>query len=313
MNNESLEDRIIPEEMLPDEGWWNSILTDEEKYNEKTKESYAVEKPETVRSIKNDWNYLETIYKNDEIIQLNVTGFNRGGLLVEGRNVQGFVPVSHLVNVPSNLEEEDRKALIQEYVGKDLSLKVIEFVPEDERIVFSERAALAGEGKRKTIFESIHAGDVVSGTVTNVTDFGVFVDLGGLEGLIHVSELSWGRVLRTGDILSVGQRINAQVLSVSKENARVALSYKRLINNPWESIHEIYSTGDVISAKITSLTKYGAFARLDEGIEGLIHISTIKFPEDTRRIDEYLKIGQSVQVRILHIEIDKKRIGLSLE
>jgi small subunit ribosomal protein S1 len=313
MNSKNLDESSIPEEMIPDEDWWNSILTDEEKYLEKPKERGSPEKPEPIRSIKNDWNFLETVFKNDEIIQLNVTGFNRGGLLVEGTNIQGFVPVSHLVNIPSNLGEDDRKELIQDYVGKDLSLKVIEFVPEDERIVFSERAALAGEGKRKTIFENIHPGDVVRGTVTNVTDFGVFVDLGGLEGLIHVSELSWGRVQRTGDILSVGQRIEAQVLSVSKENARVALSYKRLEKNPWDSIDEIYSPGDVVSAQISSLTKYGAFARLKEGIEGLIHISTIKLPEDTHRIDEFLKIDQSVQVRILHIETDKKRIGLSLE
>lgn len=313
MNNENLDEQMIPEEMIPDESWWNSILTDEEKYLEKPKDRFIPEKQEISHTVKNDWTFLESVFKNDEIIQLNVTGYNRGGLLVEGTNIQGFVPVSHLVNIPSNLEEEDRKELIQDYVGKDLSLKVIEFVPEDERIVFSERAALAGEGKRKSIFENIHPGDVVWGTVTNVTDFGIFLDLGGLEGLIHVSELSWGRVQHTGDILCVGQRIEAQVLSVSKENARVALSYKRLTKNPWESIHEIYTPGDVVSAKISSLTKYGAFARLKEGIEGLIHVSTIKLPEDTRRIDEFLKIDQCVQVRILHIEIDKKRIGLSLE
>ena len=141
--------------MIPDESWWNSILTDEEKYLEKPKDRSTPEKQEVSHSIKNDWNLLESVFKNDEMIQLNVTGFNRGGLLVEGTNIQGFVPVSHLVNIPSNLEEEDRKELMQDYVGKELSLKVIELVPEDERMVFSERAALAGEGKRKAIFENI--------------------------------------------------------------------------------------------------------------------------------------------------------------
>ena len=126
---------------------------------------------------------------------------------------------------------------------------------------------MKGNGKRSS--RIFHPGDVVWGTVTNVTDFGVFMDLGGLEGLIHVSELSWGRVQRPGDILCDGQRIEAQVLSVSKENARVALSYKRLMKNPWDSIQEIYSPGDVVTAKISSLTKYGAFARLKEGIEGV--------------------------------------------
>jgi small subunit ribosomal protein S1 len=304
---------FIPGELIPDEGWWNSILTDEEKYLQSINENSNQERLETNSLIKNDWLSLKSIFTNDEVIQLKVAGYNRGGLLVEGSNIQGFVPISHLVSIPSTVEEEERKELMQSYLGKELALKIIELVPEDERLVFSERAALAGEGKRKAIFENIQPGDNVWGTVTNVTDFGAFIDLGGLEGLIHVSELSWGRVQNPGDILCEGQRIEAQVLSVSKENARVALSYKRLVNNPWDSILEIYSPGDVVTAKITSITKFGAFARLKEGVEGLIHISTMHIPEPTGSIDQFLQIDQCVQVRILHIDKDKKRIGLSLE
>jgi small subunit ribosomal protein S1 len=313
VGGDSADEIVIPDEMLPDEGWWNSLLTDEEKYLQSTNENLNQDRSDFNNPAKNDWETLKTIFTNDEVIQLKVAGYNRGGLLVEGSNIQGFVPISHLVSIPSSVEEDDRKELMQNYLGKELSLKIIELVPEDERLVFSERAALAGEGKRKAIFENIQPGDNVWGTVTNVTDFGVFIDLGGLEGLIHVSELSWGRVQNPGDILCEGQRIEAQVLSVSKENARVALSYKRLVNNPWESILDIYSPGDVVTAKITSMTKFGAFARLKEGVEGLIHISTIHIPEPADSIDQYLKIDQCVQVRILHIDKDKKRIGLSLE
>jgi small subunit ribosomal protein S1 len=313
VGGDSTEEIVTPGEMVPDEGWWNSILTDEEEFLQSTKENSNQDRSEISYPVKNDWATLKTIFTNDEVIQLKVAGYNRGGLLVEGSNIQGFVPISHLVSISSTVEEDDRKELMQQYLGKDISLKIIELVPEDERLVFSERAALAGEGKRKAIFENIQSGDVVWGTVTNVTDFGVFIDLGGLEGLIHVSELSWGRVQNPGDILCEGQRIEAQVLSVSKENARVALSYKRLVNNPWDSILDIYSPGDVVTAKITSMTKFGAFARLKEGVEGLIHISTIHLPEPAESIDQYLKIDQCVQVRILHIDKDKKRIGLSLE
>jgi len=308
-----LTENKLPDETMLDEAWWSSVLTDEEKYALSTAGRGTLDSNEFHHQIKNDWQFLETIYNNDEIVKLTVSGYNRGGLLVEGQNIQGFVPVSHLVAVPCNAEEEERKVRIQSYIGKVLPLKIIEFVPDDERIVFSERAALAGEGKRKAIFENIHPGDIVWGTVTNVTDFGVFIDLGGLEGLIHVSELSWGRVQYPGDILCVGQRVEAQVLSVSKENSRVALSYKRLVNNPWDSILEIYSPGEVVSAKITSMTKFGAFARLKEGVEGLIHVSTIHLPAECASIDQFLKIDQCVQVRILHIDSLKKRIGLSLE
>lgn len=313
MGNEFLAEDRIPDEASLDEAWWSSVLTDEDKYEIHGMDQVNIDLSDGQNHGKNDWQFLKNIFTNDEIIDLTVSGFNRGGLLVEGDNVQGFVPVSHLVSIQCNADEEERKTKMQEYVGKTLALKIIEFVPEDERIVFSERAALAGQGKRKAIFENIHPGDIIWGTVTNVTEFGVFIDLGGLEGLIHVSELSWGRVQSPGDILCVGQRVEAQVLSVSIENSRVALSYKRMIKNPWESILEIYSPGDIVMAKITSMTKFGAFARLKEGVEGLIHISTVHLPSENASIDQVLKIDQCVQVKILHIDVDKKRIGLSLE
>jgi small subunit ribosomal protein S1 len=312
MHHNSLQPDSEFPESPPDEQWWDSLLADEEKNSNDVEYPPASAAPSNP-SERTDWNYLEKIYHNDSIISLEVTGYNRGGVLVQGENIQGFVPVSHLVNIATVTDEEERKQLLLEYVGQVLNLKIIEFVPEEERVVFSERAAQAGEGKRKLIFSQVKPGDTVSGTVTNVTDFGVFVDLGGLEGLIHVSELSWGRVEHPSDVLSVGRKIDALVLNISEQSSRIALSYKRLEKNPWETVIHNYYPGIIVSARITGLKKFGAFARLDEGIEGLIHISTMHFPDGVRDISQYLHVNDVVSVKILHIDPEKKRIGLCLE
>ena len=168
-------------------------------------------------------------------------------------------------------------------------LKVIECEPDQERIVLSERAALAGEGCRKALFQTLKTGSIANGTVTNVTEFGVFIDLGGVEGLIHVSELSWGRVQHPSEVLNVGQSIKVLVLQVSEENARIALSLKRLYRNPWENLAETFQNGDIVDATITAITRFGVFARLNEGIEGLIHISSISGVSAHKDLNTYLR------------------------
>jgi small subunit ribosomal protein S1 len=243
---------------------------------------------------------------------LEVYGYNRGGLLVHTDDIQGFVPVSHLVELPATLGDEERIQTLCSYVGRTLCLKVIECNPALERVVFSERAAQAGEGCRRELFRSLQPGKVISGKVTNVTDFGVFIDLGGVEGLVHVSELSWGRVSHPGEILKVGQNVQTVVLQVSEENSRVALSLKRLSKNPWDEVFKRYRPGDVVEAEITSIVRFGVFARMEEGIEGLIHISSIELPEQKANISSFLSPGQKVQVKILHIDIERRRLGLDL-
>jgi small subunit ribosomal protein S1 len=232
-------------------------------------------------------------------------------LLVQGSGIQGFVPISHLVDVNGPLLEPERQKKLSGYIGRTLRLKVIECEPTQDRIVLSERAALAGEGRRKQLFKTLKPGDHVEGAVTNIIDFGVFLDLGGLEGLIHVSELSWGRVQHPSDLVEIGQHIKAMVLSVSEENGRVALSIKRLQSNPWDRVVKAYQPGDVVPAVITSVMKFGAFARLHEGVEGLIHVSTIDLPAGSAVCD-VLKVGMEVQVRILHIDPSRRRLGLGL-
>jgi small subunit ribosomal protein S1 len=231
---------------------------------------------------------------------------------VQGDNIQGFVPLSHLIASSTDCDEDGKRMILSNYVGKTIKLKVIECEPAQERVVLSERAALAGEGSRKALFQTLKTGSIVNGIITNITDFGVFVDLGGVEGLIHVSELSWGRVQHPGEILSLGQPIKVLVLQVSEESARIALSLKRLFRNPWESLAEMYGTGDIVSATITAITRFGVFARLEEGIEGLIHISTIQQGNGQKDLDSLFKTGQVVTVKILHIDIERRRLGLGL-
>jgi small subunit ribosomal protein S1 len=302
----------LDEEDAPrlDEGWWSSVLADEEAHSVSHKEVAAKNNQQPLLDMV-DWDQVQALYEHDEIIELQVHGYNRGGLLVQGEGVQGFVPVSHLVDMPNGAGEEERRGILAGYLGKSLPLKVIECEPSQERVVLSERAALAGEGRRKQLFKSLKTGEVVKGTVTNVTDFGVFVDLGGVEGLIHVSELSWGRVQSPSEVLKVGQEIKAIVLQVSEENARVALSLKRLFANPWEMLVDCYKPGDIVSAVVTSIMRYGAFARLDEGVEGLIHISSINLP-DQMDLEHFLTPGQPIQVKILHIDAERRRLGLGL-
>lgn len=293
-----------------DEGWWASVLADEEAYASPQKSASPKAAPSGLVTV--DWKRVQGLYEKDEVVSLQVYGYNRGGVLVQGEGIQGFVPISHLVDMPCNANEDERRQVLNDYVGRTLDLKVIECEPSQERIVLSERAALAGQGRRRQLFNTLKPGEMVHGTVTNVTDFGVFVDLGGLEGLIHVSELSWGRVQHPSCILKVDQPVDALVLMISEENGRVALSLKRIQPNPWDLLLKNYQTGDVVPATITSIMRYGAFARLREGVEGLIHISTIHLPAGHKDLESYLSEGQTVQVRILHIEAERRRLGLGL-
>ncbi|MBI9051037.1 MAG: 30S ribosomal protein S1 [Anaerolineaceae bacterium] len=302
----------LEEESKMDEGWWTSVLSEETKILEKVEGASTDVGTEEAEVPDVDWEYVQSLYENDEIISLEVTGYNRGGLLVQAENIQGFVPISHLIEMPGASSEEDRKNRLNDYIGKSIELKVIECEPAMERIVFSERAAQAGKGKRKELFGSLGAGAIASGIVTNVTDFGAFIDLGGVEGLIHVSELSWGRVQHPNDVVRVGQKVETLVLQVCEQNSRVALSLKRLHTNPWYSLLDHYQPGDETTALITSITRFGAFARLPEGVEGLIHISSIELPDAEMSVEQVIQPGQTVAVQILHIDSERRRLGLGL-
>ncbi len=306
-----------------DEGWWASVLAEENRASgaapirsagsrpevgsEEAKQSLSPEKKVTA-----NWTQVKDLYLRDQIIDLTVTGHNRGGLLVEGDGLYGFVPFSHLVDLAGKVEITERDHDLEAYVGRSLSLKVIECVPEDGRVVFSERAAQSEPGKRAELFHALQAGQKVRGVVTNITDFGVFIDLGGVEGLIHISELSWGRVTHPSQIVKMGSAIDVQVLDLAPERCRVALSLKRLLSNPWQTATTEFPEGSIQNATITSVLSFGAFARLDAGVEGLIHVSEIP-QADGKPLRETLAEGQQVQVRILHLDAPHQRLGLSMK
>jgi small subunit ribosomal protein S1 len=294
-----------------DEGWWNSILAEEQSSSSWVAgDNIVLHTPEASPPPAED--FILSVQKNDEIIPVKVFSFNRGGILVQKDSLQGFVPISHLLDLHSDVNETEQRKVLSGYVGRMINVKVIEYVPEEKRIVFSERAAITAKGKRNQSLQNLAPGEVVSGRVTNITNFGVFIDLGGVEGLIHLSELSWGRVQKPESILQIGETTTVLIMSVNPETTRIALSLKRLTPNPWESLSRNYQPGDVLPAMVTCLTKFGAFARLKEiGVEGLIHISSMGLEGD-KTMEDLIQEGDEINVRIIHLDAEKRRLGLCL-
>ena len=314
-----------------DDSWWSTLLAEEERYTAsgntpRPQSSNRTPGPERVspkdkksggpRSAKTggkvNWDHAQTLYERDEMVCLRVTGTNRGGLLVTGADVHGFVPISHLVEIPVDVPVVEREKLMSAYVGKSLPLKIIECDPQRGRLIFSQRAAQVGDGRRNLLLDQLQDGVRTRGVVTNITDFGAFVDLGGVEGLIHISELSWGRVQHPEETIHVGDEVETIVLSLDKDNCRVALSLKRLFPNPWETAEERYFPGLVVDATITSVVPFGAFARVEQGLDGLIHASGMQLDMEDGKPADLLCEGQKVRVRVLHVDAKRQRMGLSL-
>ncbi|MDX2140045.1 MAG: S1 RNA-binding domain-containing protein [Chloroflexota bacterium] len=259
----------------------------------------------------NDWEEMRRIMDADLVLELPVIGLNRGGLLVEWRSLRGFVPASQLVEYSNGSAPLARRPDLNDRIGTKLVLRVIELDIVQNRLILSERAAKALPGERADLLHRLKHGEMVQGVVTNLCDFGAFVDLGGLEGLIHISELSWGRVGHPADLLKRGQEIAVFVLDVHPEQGRVALSLKRLNPDPWETVHLRYRLGEVVEGTITNVVDFGAFARIEEGLEGLIHVSELAeghFLHPRNVVSE----GQFVRARILSIDGRSRRLGLSL-
>jgi len=256
-----------------------------------------------------DWNEAQRLYDEDEILEEAVVGFNRGGLIVN-------VPASQVVSVRVSRDgtDEEREEALNSVVGTKLRLKIIEIDRRRNRLILSERAAVRmwRKEQKDRLLESLQPGDVRKGIVSSLCDFGAFVDLGGADGLVHLSELSWKRVNHPRQILKVGQEVDVYVIDVDPERRRIALSMKRLQQEPWVKVAEKYSVGQVVPATVTKLTDFGAFARLDDYIEGLVHISELS-EEHISHPSEVLAEGEQVNLRIIRIEPDRQRIGLSLK
>lgn len=303
-----------------DDSWWEAVMAEDETQSSARYHRPARHAGPELRQDNDfsddldepalDWDKAIELYEQDQVVQLTVTGCNRGGLLVMGERLHGFVPVSHLMESPCS--EPDLENWLQSYLDRMLNLKVIECDQERGRVVFSERAAQSQPGSRKYLLTTLQPGSCVMGVVTNITEFGVFVDLGGIEGLVHVSEISWGRVHHPADVLTLGQKVSVYVIHVEPDRARVALSLKRLHPNPWETAEERYQPGQIVEAVVTSIVPFGAFARLEEGLDGLIHVSEFGPTSGAYNAGNMLHEGQEVLVRILHVDSTRQRLGLSL-
>ncbi len=306
-----LEGEEVPPQM--DESWWAAVLQDEGRFqaSERVRITDNREDRSESSGTPEDWAWAQKLYAEDDTIELPVVGYNRGGLLVEARSLRGFIPISHLMaaeQFDKNVSQDDQLSAI---VGQNLCLKVIEYSPERGRLVFSERAALAGPGTRVELLASLQTGDRISGVVTNITRFGVFVDLGGVEGLIHVSELSWGRVRHPADVVSCGDELEVQVLSVDCDQGRVGLSLKELLPDPWETVEDRFTIDEIVEGTVTNVVKFGAFVGIEEGLEGLIHVSELS-DGNILHPRNIVNEGEQVRVRIINIDAQERRLGLSL-
>ncbi len=261
---------------------------------------------------KKDWLVAEKMLESGEITVRKVVGYNKGGLLADFDHLRGFIPASHVVGLPRNMNEEQRNERLQQVVGQELPVKVIEVERQRRRLVLSYRLAEREyrAGRKAELFKELEVGAVIDGEVRSLRPFGAFVDIGGADGLLHVSEIGWTPVSHPRDVLKVGDRLQVEVLRLDPERSRIALSRKRLLSNPWESIEERYRVNDTILVTVTRVIDFGAFAQLEPGIEGLIHISELA----DITVAEPLKMvssGDRVPVKILRIHPDRQRIGLS--
>jgi small subunit ribosomal protein S1 len=262
--------------------------------------------------IEKDWREAERLFRTQGIFEGIIAGYNKGGLIVRLGKVRGFVPTSQLtILLGDDASSEEQKAKL---VGKTLQLKVIELDRERNRLILSERAAVRDWRRKQKdkLLEELGNGDVRTGIVSSLCDFGAFVDLGDADGLVHLSEISWRRVTHPSEVLRVGQKVEAYVLNVDRERKRIGLSLKRLAPDPWTMVDERYKVGQLVEGTITKLVKFGAFARLaDTDIEGLIHVSELS-DEHINHPKEVVKEDDVLTLRIIKIDSARRRMGLSL-
>ncbi|MBM4464653.1 MAG: S1 RNA-binding domain-containing protein [Chloroflexi bacterium] len=260
-----------------------------------------------------DWLRAEKFFKSGEIYEGKVSNCNKGGVVVPFGRISGFVPASQLVNMPRRLSHEQKMAKLSEFMGKTLPLKVIEVHRHRRRLIFSERMAQRQwrEQRKQQLMNELCEGEVRRGTVSSLCNFGAFVDLGGADGLVHISELAWHRVKHPREVLSVGDEVDVYVLRLDYERRRIGLSIKRLQPDPWTLVDEKYQVGQVVRGTITNVVDFGAFARLEAGVEGLIHVSELA-GGNVGHPSNVVRRGDELALRILSVNAGRRRIGLSL-
>ena len=261
-----------------------------------------------------DWQRAEQLQEQDEIYMGQVAEANRGGLIMPFGNLRGFIPASHAVGLARGLSEDERRDQLRAMIGKTIPVKVLEVDWKRRRLVFSQRDARREqrEAQKESLLANLREGDVHSGVVSGLRDFGAFVDLGGADGLVHISELAWHRVRHPGEILQVGQEVKVFILRLDVKGRRIGLSLKRLQQNPWERINDLYHVGQLVEGKVSRLTDFGAFIRMEPGIEALLHLSQMDEPQPEHP-SLIVHEGQDLLMRVVNIEAERQRLGLSLK
>jgi len=258
------------------------------------------------------WRRLQEIFEAGDMIDAEVTNYNKGGLLVNLDGVRGFVPASQVTEIRGG-DDGSKQADMARLIGTKLPLKIIEINRHRNRLILSERQAVQEKRDvmKERLIEELHEGETRRGRVTSITDFGAFVDIGGADGLVHLSELSWSRVKHPSEVLRVGDEIDVYVLGINAQEKKIALSIKRTQPEPWSRVATIYEVGQLVRGTVTQLANFGAFARIEDGIEGLIHVSELS----EQRIGHPRQVvseGQDLILRIIRIDPARRRMGLSL-
>ena len=252
-----------------------------------------------------NWNKIASVFQEDGLIKGKVKSVVKGGLMVN-IGVEAFLPASQIDIVPP----KD----LQQFVGNTYDFKIVKINDDRRNVVLSRRELIEQERseKRQKFMDSVNVGDRVNGTVKNLTDFGAFIDLDGMDGLLHITDMSWGRLGHPSELVKVGQPLEVQVLDINKEKERVSLGLKQLQKNPWDQIEERFPAGQKVKGKITNLVPYGAFVELEEGVEGLIHVSELSWTKRIMRPSDILSVGQEVEAVVLGVNKEEQKISLGL-
>jgi len=260
-----------------------------------------------------DWKRADELMQGEALVSGEIVDTNKGGVIVSFGHLRGFVPASHVLDIPRGLKEEERLAFLQNLVGKEITVKVIEVNRKRRRLVFSQlEAEQENRAARKaTLLQELAEGSTRMGVVSGLCDFGAFVDLGGADGLIHISELAWHRVRHPSQVLALGDEIEVFVLNLDEQGKRIGLSLKRLQPNPWSLVDDIYHIGQLTEGVISRLESFGAFISLEPGIEALLHVSQVSANPEENPL-RHLYEGQKLLMRIISIESERQRLGLSL-
>ena len=252
------------------------------------------------------WDEVEELYNNKENITVTVKNQVKGGLTADYRGLNVFIPASHV----SVRFQKD----LSKFIGEEFETEIIDFDKRKKRIVVSRKNVLQEEldKVRDEVYDKLKEGDIIEGTVQRLTNFGAFVDVGGVDGLIHISELSWNRVKHPSDVVAPGDLVKVQVLNVDKEKNRIALGLKQTMEKPWDVFTSEVKVGDVVKGKVVNLLDFGAFVRLEQGVDGLLHVSQIS-REHVEKPQDKLSIGEEVTVKVTDIDEENQKISLSIK